>query len=151
LQISVFRLAGGLGTGVNPAADGSFRIPGLPPDKYRIRVNSLTERQRFTLIGVERDSVLQPEGIEVAAGEQVTGLRLIVPYGVGVVRGRVQVLNGPLPEGARLWVSTRRADIQTPKDFAPAFSVDARGRFLIEGLATGAYEITLTVDVPSPP
>src|SRR5262245_4099551 len=151
LQITVFRMAGGLGIGAEASADGRFRITGLAPEKYRVRVYSKTERQRFSLVGVDRNGALQPDGIEVTTGEHVTGLRLVVAYGTGVVRGQAQVINGSLPEGARMWVSARRADIQTPKDFAEAFSVDARGRFLLEGLATGAYEISLTVDVPAPP
>src|SRR5262249_12047892 len=103
------------------------------------------------LLGVERDGVLQTAGIEVAAGEQVTGLRLIVAYGEGVVRGQVQVVGGSLPEGARLSVYARRADAQGRPSSASPGSVDARGRFLLEGLSTGAHEITLTVYVPSQP
>src|SRR5215510_12687931 len=76
LHISVFRQAGGLGTGGNVGADGRFRIPGLPPDKFRFDLHSWTQRQRFWLLGVERNGVRLPDLIEVAAGEQVTGLRL---------------------------------------------------------------------------
>src|SRR5215468_7712899 len=44
LRISVFRLAGGMGAGVQVSADGRFRIPGLPPDKFRINLSSITQR-----------------------------------------------------------------------------------------------------------
>src|SRR5262249_8831714 len=97
LHILAFRQAGGPGTGVNAEADGGFRIPGLPPDKIRIRISSITQLQRFSLLGIERDGVRLPDGIEVAAGEQVKGLRLIVTYGAGVVRGQVQISGGTLP------------------------------------------------------
>jgi hypothetical protein len=150
LRITVFRQAGGLGTGGNVWADGSFRIPGLPPDKFRFNLSSITQRQRFWLMGAERDGVRLPGWIEVAAGEQVTGLRLIVAYGAGVVNGQVQVVGGTLPQGARLSVSARRADLPGRPSSAPVVSVDARGRFFLEGLATGVHEISLMVFVPSP-
>jgi hypothetical protein len=149
LLVSVHRLSGGMGAMAQVSADGRFRIHGLPPDKFRIYLHSRTQRHRFSLLGVERDGVRLPEGIVVAAGEQVTGLRLIVAYGSGVVHGRVQIVGGALPEGARLSVSAQRADLPGQPSSASNVSVDVRGRFLIEGLATGVYEISLTVFVPS--
>lgn len=141
---------GEAGTGIQVGADGRFRFPGLPPGKLWISLNSRTQRQNFWFLGVKRDGVWQPEGIEVAAGEQVTGLRIIVAYGAGVVHGRVQIVGGTLPEGARLSVSAQRTDLSGQPSSASSVSVDARGRFLIEGLATGVHEISLMVFVPSP-
>ncbi len=150
LHVWVSRLAGGDGAGVLVGADGRFRIPGLPPDKFKFHLNSRTQRQRFALLGVERDGVWQLESTEVADGEQVTGLRVIVAYGAGVVRGQAQVINGTLPEGARWTVFARRAGVPGQPSSAQPVSVDAQGRFLLEGLATGAHEISLSVYVPSP-
>jgi len=139
-----------MGNSIEAGADGRFRVPGLPPGKVWITVGSKIQRQTLPLVSFERNGVPQPEGIEVAAGEQVTGLRLIVAYGDGVVRGQVQVVGGSLPEGARLSVSARRTDIPASPDPARAFSVYARGWFLIEKLATGPYEISLSVYAPPP-
>jgi len=149
LHIAVFRQAGGLGVGGNVGADGHFHIQGLPPDKFRLDLRSWTQQQRFWLLGAERDGVRLPDLIEVAAGEQVTGLRLVVAYGAGVVHGQVQVVGGTLPEGARLSVSARRADLPGRPSSASVVSVDARGRFLLEGLATGVHEISLMAFVLS--
>ena len=150
LQVSVGKLTGGVGIGAQVGADGRFRIPGLPPDKFQFHLSSISQRQRYSLLGVERDGVRLPGWIEVAAGEQVTGLRLIVAYGAGVVRGQVQIVGGALPDGARLSVSAHRADLPGWPISGSVVSVDARGRFLIEDLATGIYEILLTTFVPSP-
>jgi hypothetical protein len=149
LRVWVGRQAGGMGAGSAVGADGRFRIPGLPPDKFHFNLSSKTQQQRLSLLGVERDGVWLPYWIEVAAGEQVTGLRLIVAYGSGVVRGQVQILGGTLPEGARLSVSARRADLPGQPSSMSSASVDSRGRFLIEGLTTGVHEISLRVFVPS--
>ncbi len=151
LRVSVSKLAGGgFSTSVYAGADGRFRIPGLPPDKFQVSLSSRMQRQNFRLMGVERDGVLQSEGIEVAAGEQVKGLRIIVTYGAGVVHGKVQVSGGSLPENVRFDVMARRTDI--PGSPMPAHGVraDARGRFLLEGLTTGIYEIRLTPFIPLP-
>jgi hypothetical protein len=141
---------GGSDVPVQAGVDGRFRIPGLPPDKYVFQINSKIERQRFWLLGVERDGVLQPEGIEVAAGEQVKGLLVIVAYGTGVVRGQVQVVGGSLPEDVRFEVYTKRADVPSKPTSAWPVSVDASGRFLLEGLTTGEHEITLAPFIPLP-
>jgi Carboxypeptidase regulatory-like domain len=151
MEISASGLGGGgYDVTVQAGVDGRFRIPGLPPDKYVFQINSKIERQRFWLLGVERDGVLQQEGIEVAAGEQVKGLRVIVAYGAGLVRGQVQVVGGSLPEDLRFNVSARRVDAHGNPRYVQPVIVDARGRFLIEGLISGEHEITLTPFIPSP-
>jgi hypothetical protein len=74
----------------------------------------------------------------------VTGVRVVIEYGTGSVRGLVKLENGALPEGLRMNVVARRtADTSGPT--TRGSQVDARGRFLIEGLAPGDYEISLYV------
>ncbi|HKC85368.1 MAG TPA: carboxypeptidase-like regulatory domain-containing protein [Blastocatellia bacterium] len=151
LVVSVSKWSGGgFSVPVQASADGRFRIPGLPPDKYGFSIASKMERQRFWLLGVERDGVLQPEGIEVAAGEQAKGLRVIVAYGTGVVRGQVQVVGGSLPEDLRFDVYISRADVTGKPRSAEHVVADARGRFLLEGLTDGEHEISLSPFIPLP-
>ena len=126
---------------INP--DGSFRIAGLRPGKFKIQ----TEGPRgMELLRVERDGVEQRDGIEVGPGEQVTGVRLVIAGGGnGVIRGEVKIIGGALPEGVRLFVTAVRVNTAPS---GPAFQVDERGRFMIEKLIPGDYEVRTMFSAP---
>lgn len=129
------------------AADGSFNIMGVHPGKVRFFLSAYPQINGLTLARVELNGVPQRE-IEVGPGAQMTGVRVVLEYGTGSVRGVVRFENGSLPEGVRLNVLVRRAND------ANAFTrrgaeVDSRGSFLIEGLASGDYELTLGIYVPN--
>ncbi len=126
------------GTRINP--DGSFLIRGLRPGKVRLMLGGWPPVKGFSLLRIERDGVEQRDGIvEVAAGAQSASVRLVVEYGSGIVRGQVQVENGTLPEDARLYVMARRLNVT--ENSLPGVEVDARGRFLMEALPTGEYQL----------
>jgi hypothetical protein len=158
MEITIGRLSSVYpGAMAKVSRDRSFRISGLPPGKYRLTLYgrpfkplSINQRWRLSLLSIERDGVWLSDSIEVAAGEQVTGLRLVGAYGPGVVRGQVQIVGGTLPEGASLSVSARRADLADRPSSALNRSIDESGLFRIEGLATGVYEISLMAFVPAP-
>lgn len=130
------------------AADGSFRISGLQSGKARLFLSNYPPIAGFTLARIERDGTPQRE-IEIAPGTQVTGIRVIIEYGTGIVRGVVKVANGPLPEAARMFVSARRKGETGPPNRGA--QVDSRGRFLLEGMATGEFELTLRAFIPGTP
>ncbi len=132
----------------NPvAADGSFRLSGLRAGRFGI--NSTPWRpslKGLTLVRVEREGVeVRGNQIELAEGAQVTGVRVVLAYGAGIVRGQVIIKNGDqpgvLPEGIRLLAFVRRVGALT-QNRRPT-EVDARGRFMIEDLPAGDYEIML--------
>jgi protocatechuate 3,4-dioxygenase beta subunit len=129
------------GTTINP--DGSFRITGVRPGKSRLYLSSYPPILGFTLARVEREGIAARE-IDVAPGAQVSGLRVVIEYGTGSVRGMVKLENGTLPEGLRMNVTARRTD-EPNSPMSRGSQVDARGRYLIEGLATGEYEVSLYV------
>jgi hypothetical protein len=149
LRILVNGTAGEMRISGPIGGDGRFRISGLPPDKFRFNISRRSQQRRFWISAVERDGVRLPNLIEVAEGEQVAGLRLSLALGTGVSHGQVQIVGGTLPEGARFSVSARRTDLPDRSNFVSDITVDERGRFLIEGLATGVYEISLMVLAPS--
>jgi hypothetical protein len=136
-------------------ADGSFRLAGIAPGKVRLTVGGFPQPKGFTLLRVERNGVEVPrDGIEVGPGEQVTGVRLVLGYGTAVLRGQINLVNGgqpaALPEGVRLSVSAARVGASaTGGNFVGGgASVDSRGRFVLEGLMSGDYELSVRAYAP---
>jgi hypothetical protein len=133
---------------VNP--DGSFRVAGLAPGKVRLTAGGWPPPKGFTMLRVERGGVEVPrDGIEISPGEQVTDVRIVLGYGTGVLRGQINVVNAgqpaALPEGVRLSASITRVGA-APGSFIMDFggtTVDSRGRFVLEGLMSGEYEVTV--------
>jgi hypothetical protein len=82
--------------------------------------------------------VAQPNGFQIQNGEHISGVRLVMTFSSGVIRGVVRIENGTLPPDARISVQILKAGEQTPMNGA---EVDARGHFLIEGLPAGSYEV----------
>jgi hypothetical protein len=131
---------------VKIAPDGSFRLTGLRPGKARLYLANYPSPTGFALARVEREGLPQRE-IEITPGAQVTGLRIVLEYGTGSVRGLVRIENGQLPAEARMQVSARRrsgggGDASSMLGRRGA-QVDSRGRFLIEGMSEGEYELIL--------
>ncbi len=127
--------------GVKLAPDGTFHMTGLRPGKAMMYLASYPPPPDLTLARVERDGVPQQE-IEVAPGAHVTGLRVVLEYSSGRVRGTVTIVNGPIPEGVRLNVSARRRGDSDANVFSGhGVEIDARGRFVIENLPPGEYVV----------
>ena len=127
------------------AGDGSFRLSGLGPGTASISIgpaNGFDQMKGFVQSRIEREGVIQPRGIDVKEGEQITGVRLIVNYGNATLRGSVTIENGPLPEGARIFVRLMRMG-EVPNIRPP--NVDQRGRFIVDGLPSGSYEVSVSV------
>lgn len=134
-------------------ADGTFRVSGLHPGKYGLNVFSAGPQRAFTMLGVQRAGADASAGIDVGEGEQLTGVRVRVGYGTGVIRGQIDLRDAgiavALPPGARVNVGARRVGAGVPG--GAATQVDARGHFVIENLLAGQYDVTVMVFVPPPP
>ena len=132
-QISYGPPAPGKGIGrVN--ADGSFRLSGLQPGKVTI---ALSNTRDFLMLRIERNGAPVEGGIEVEAGEQVTGVRVVLAYSALAIRGELRVIGKALPAGCKFFAMTRRVD----QPGAQMTEVDARGQFIVENLAPGEYEV----------
>jgi len=122
--------------------DGSFRITGLRAGKVRIMLGGYPQPKGFSLLRVERDGTLQRDGVEVGQGESVSGVRVVIGYGACVLRGEVKIQGGQITPDIRLIVAARRLERENP--MTSSSSIDARGRFNIEGLQPGEYEVTVS-------
>ena len=125
-------------------ADSSFRMTGLAPGKARFGMQGFPSPPKgLTLVRTELDGLDQKDGLEIAAGAQINGVRLVFAYGTGVVRGEVKVEGGLLPEGITL-----RVVIRSPANEARRFNrgaeVDSRFHFVVENIPPGNYEAVVT-------
>ncbi|HEY0365311.1 MAG TPA: hypothetical protein VGC73_02490 [Pyrinomonadaceae bacterium] len=139
---------GGIGSSATSpiAADGSFYLSGLPGGMVNLTLSSATNPQPpkgFGIARIEHDGVVGMRGIQLKDGEHLTGIRVVLSYGNATLRGVVNVENGPLPPGARIWVNLFKAG-ERPGNIRPS-PVDARGHFLMEGIPAGTYEVRATV------
>ena len=137
---------------VNP--DGSFNIRGVPGGLAHFSLNSFNSRNKsFEIVRIERNGVPQPEKINVKEGEQVTGISLTVKSVnlTGTIRGQIKVENGELPPVSQIWLSVWPLDenlARKPSSSVPRPQLDVRGRFVLEGLAAGTYEVTVALMQP---
>ena len=130
--------------------DGSFRIGGLLAGNVSFSVGSwgpTGNAKAITISRVERDGVVQPNGIQVQTGEHISGIRIVAGYSSGSIRGVVKMENGALPPSGHLVISLSKVG-DSNETMGGGTAVDARGHFLIEGLAAGTYEMTVSAFVP---
>lgn len=141
---------------VQISPDGSFKISGVAAGniKLHVRERTLFQFSPLEIVSVEQNGVPQPGGIELKDGEQLGGLRVVAKRLklTGSIRGQVKFENGELSPGNRIVVSVTRLDESSSKSQSEGFSgppeVDSRGRFLIEHLAAGTYELRVIVLPP---
>jgi hypothetical protein len=131
-------------------ADGSFRLGGFQAGvlQFHLSAQNPGVLTGFVLSRVERDGVVLPGGLEIKSAEQISGVRIVVVYASGSIRGTVKMGDGPLPTGARLMVR-----LEKPGD--PSFvvhrnpqDVDARGHFALEGVPAGSYDLWIHSSIP---
>jgi Carboxypeptidase regulatory-like domain len=123
--------------------DGSFVVRGLRPGKVSLSpfIRTYTSMNEFTLLRIEHNGAPQADGITIGPGENITNVRVVVTHSVLRIRGEVKVVNGTLPGNLRLYVNTHRAQEQMMERGRQGGEVDQGGRFVIENLAPGEYEL----------
>jgi Carboxypeptidase regulatory-like domain len=120
-------------------ADGSFRIGGLQSGKVTISMGGSPDTRGLAIARIEHNGGPASEGIEVDAGEQVTGVRVVLLYGTLAIRGGFRIIGGAAPAGYKFYATARRVD--QPAQNQQGAEIDARGQFVIENLPPGEYEI----------
>jgi hypothetical protein len=137
-----------LGRTMTIKPDGGFRFAALPPGMVQFSIGAYSNADPgYQIVRIERDGIVQPNGIQIQDGEQVTGVRVVVVGGNATIRGVVKVENGPLPTGASLHVQIMRTGEHSFRMRSPY--LDLRGNFIIEKLAAGTYELTAMAFFPS--
>ncbi len=134
-------------TPINP--DGTFHVAGLQTGTatFSLGNGDYSQSKGYSFTRTEQDGVIQPRGVAIRAGETVSGLRIVFTFATGVVRGNVNVVNGPLPSGARLMV--RLAKVGEPNSGLRPQEADSRGHFLIEGVPAGSYDLFVSTFIPN--
>lgn len=136
---------------VNP--DGSFRIEGLKAGRV---VLNFTARARndikpVDLVRIERDGVVQTNGLILKDGEQVTGLRLVAKYLTGAIHGQIVFEGDESIPASRLslWIVPLVTNRTSDKNNGPPSpQLDSRNHFVVDGLAAGTYELNVGVYDP---
>lgn len=123
---------------INP--DGSFQLAGLRPGVTYVGLAG-EKANAFKVTRVEPQGAAQPGIIEVA-GEYMTDVRIYAVYLSAKVRGQIRVVGGTPPPGTRLKVYYRLVADERNRHEVDA---DASGKFLIEHLAPGDYEVTASL------
>jgi hypothetical protein len=112
--------------GATSAADGSFRIVGLEPGKYKLSTDPPNQRDDAGPV------------VEVPAGTARTGITITIEAKDGVIRGTVVDADGKPTADA--WIMAFEADSEASR---PALS-SSDGRFTIEHLRKSTYRVVAT-------
>jgi protocatechuate 3,4-dioxygenase beta subunit len=130
--------------------DGSFHMEGLAPGKARIGIQGFPSPPKgLTLVRTELDGLDQPEGIEVTAGAQINGVRLLFAYGTGSIRGDVKIAGGSLQEGRSIQVILQSAPGGSRRLNRQA-QMDGRLHFVVENIPPGTYELVVHSETSVP-
>ena len=124
--------------------DGSFQVTGLPAGIARLSLMAQDPALQgaFRLLRVERSGAAQMRGVTVNPGDNITDVRLVAAYADATIIGKVQMQNGPLPAGARVFA--RLSPMGQQGRGVPnggMSNVDERGRFLIQNVPAGNYTL----------
>ena len=132
-----------IGSGGNSvvAPDGTFQVNGLRPGRASIDVYASTPAfTRPSIARIEHDGIGISQGFDIQ--QSVSGLRVVINYGTGAIRGTVRLEGGASVADYRMYVNCKR---EGARDGTGA-QVDARGHFLIRNLAPGNYEVTFQLN-----
>jgi protocatechuate 3,4-dioxygenase beta subunit len=132
------------------AGDGAFSLTGARPGMANFHMEGGPEGAPF-IRRVERNGAEIRNAFEIGRGEQITGVRIVVAQANATIRGQVEIAGVMLPEGCQLHVWATPINTTVGNEGMPAFHtnnnrsavVDEKGRFVIEGMAPGEYELSL--------
>jgi carboxypeptidase family protein len=136
------------------AGDGAFSLTGARPGMASFYTEG-NQEDLFSIRRVERNGVEIRSAFEIGRGEQITGVRIVVAQANATIRGQVEIAGVKLPEGSQLHVWATPIKTTAGNEAASAFHsndnrsavADEKGRFVIESLTPGEYELGLNAMV----
>src|SRR5262249_33146486 len=135
---------------IQPGPDGSFLVHGLSEGVARFQLGFLPAAIRgVTLLRVEQSGVPRSREIDIKSGEQLTGLQFILGMGTITLRGELKVIGWTFPAEKRFFVMARKTD--QPNELLYSGTIDMRGKFQIENMLAGEYELTVSSSSGSNP
>ena len=127
---------------VRVAPDGTFRLAGVQPGYLSFYTSSFLNPTKLAVLRTERGGTAQAEGLRVAAGESVTDIRVVMAITSGVLRGEIKTTGDGDLDDYDVEVTATRVGSDQPFS-RNTDGVDANGRFTIEELIPGDYEVTV--------
>ena len=124
------------------APDGSFRLTGVQPGRLSFYINSFFEPTKFAVLRTERGGLAQKDGVQIAAGETVTDVRVVLAITSGTLRGEIKTTGDGSLDDYDLEVKATRIGGEQPFS-RDTGEVDASGRFTIEEMIPGDYDVTV--------
>jgi 5-hydroxyisourate hydrolase-like protein (transthyretin family) len=128
-------------------AAGNVQFKGVRTGRVMFRVEG-NGAKGFSLARIERDGAPLADGLQVTAGETITGLRIVLALGSATIRGEIKVEGGTLPDDIGMNIRAKPANKTQNDGYG---SVDARGKFLIENLNSGSYDLVVETFMNRPP
>ena len=123
------------------APDGSFQLEGLRPGTVSLEISSTgLESKGYAISKITADREVRNRQLELASGQNISGVRIYLSYGSGVIRGEIRIEGGTLPNDAMIYVLLQQESARVT-----TAQVDARGRFIISGLPAGNYDAVLQI------
>jgi Carboxypeptidase regulatory-like domain len=130
-------------------ADGTFILRGLAPGKARLYLSADLEATALILLRTEKDGVVLPNNFEVSEKNQIKGIRLIVTSAIASIHGQVNIVGGSLLPNEILTASLRSLTHPTVNMGNKSAVVSSNGKFVIDQLLPGEYEIVLYPYIPN--
>jgi hypothetical protein len=152
MQVQAYTWGGGNSIGAISYADikgdGSFETGPLRAGKLTV---DLVPRDRnvapdFVLLAIEQNGIDRSNEIQLKAGENISGIRVVAGFGTGIIRGTVKIEGGTLPSGTYLDAAFIRPGSSLTIGHT---RVDARGQFVFERVPPGNYEVGVNAYLPS--
>ncbi|HJQ22531.1 MAG TPA: carboxypeptidase regulatory-like domain-containing protein [Blastocatellia bacterium] len=126
------------------APDGSFRLTGVQPGHLNIYTNTFFEPTKLVVLRTERGGLPQKDGVQVRAGESVNDIRVLLASASGKLRGEIKPTGDGSLDDYDVMITAMRVGSEEPFSRMTQ-EVDADGRFTIEDLIPGDYEVTVQV------